>query len=292
MRNRGHNSAFVLVLVLMVLTVATALLAAAARRSGARSLRAAESVRDLQLRWAARSCRRTLLPRAAELLRGAGDQADPIVRDVEHTLTLGELDLRLILGDEQAKASANLLHHRFGVAGLTDSLRLLQADCRRPLIVRPRPVDPAGSTPGPIPDRYGSYDQLLAFEHPSQLLAAEREDGSPTGRFTCWGDGKVNLLRADVDVLRETLAGLLSETQIDTLGEYRLEHPDSSLDGLLRAMEATEEQAADLRPFATDRSACHSLWIIARTPTRQWYRLCIAETAGVGGDSQRWSFQW
>jgi hypothetical protein len=111
------------------------------------------------------------------------------------------------------------------------------------------------------------------------------EERRPTlaDRVTCWGDGRVNLRRAEIPVLREALAGVLSESDLAKLRALR-EGPDAPTSAkLVGQLGLQKDKAKALAARTTGRSACYSLWVIAEGPTRLWHRFYVAGAEGEEG---------
>jgi len=294
-KTHPHNSGFVLLLVLMVLTIAATLLTATARRSGGRMLEARERSRGLRLAWGLRSCRAFCMPAAERLLTEAESDADAPLTRTGRSITLGDLRFDLTITDEQAKANVNLLAHHRGDESLTAALQAMRVDSRNPLPIRLRPAKNGRDrrTISKLPQTYGSYDQLLRFSHPSQLIGGGPGEVPAVSRITCWGSGHVNLKRVEPMVLRQALAGLMTETQIDRLIDYREENRDCTLGEMLGYLEFSHGRIKKLTDsFVTDTSKCHSLWIVARGPTRSWHRLYVQQAGDARNDAQHWTFAW
>jgi len=286
---------FVLLMVLVVLAIAGTILATSARRSGQRALDTKELVRQIQLRWGAISCRDIVFSNVSDIFEHAAEYQDIKSRQVRKPITLGSVKFDLILSDEQAKANINLLAARFGSQGLTAAMRELQADQREILQVflkpgkkhqsiqfttkskRGRKRSKKNELPATVPIVYESYDQLFRYDHPSQLLRIKQEEISPTDRITFWGNGKLNLARADVETLRSVLSGLVTEDQIVTLANCDPADPTFSLQQVIDTSELDTEKAELLTILLTDESECFSLWVIGSVPTRRYYRLFIAD---------------
>ncbi len=303
------NHGFVLLMVLVVLAIAGTILATSARRSGQRALDTIEQVRQVQLRWGSISCRDIAFTNASDIFEQAAEYQDIKSRQVRKPITLGSIQFDLILSDEQAKANINLLAARFGSQGLTATMRELQADQREILRVMLKPGKKHESLqfaprskrgrkraernkiPTAVPVVYESYDQLFLFDHPSQLLREDPEQISPSDRITFWGDGKLNLARADVETLRAVLTGLVTEDQIVTLANCDPNDPTFSLQQVIDTSELDTEKAELLMIFLTDKSECFSLWVIGSVPTRRYYRLFIADK-NIHPAKRSSSFYW
>jgi len=102
----------------------------------------------------------------------------------------------------------------------------------------------------------------------------------------------LNFKRAELPVMREVLAGLLSERQLDELKEFARNVPDCTLEEAFLGLKLPKETAALLRSVLTDTSSCWGLWVIAVGGTRNWYSLYVAQAGDAQNDSQRWLFTW
>jgi len=317
MAQRGHRQArrgFALVMVLLVLVLAGAALAASARRSCDRALAAVEATEQVQLKWAMLSARAVGMAGAETWLTETAEEAEAPVTVARRRVTLGGLQLDLVAADEQAKANVNLLSARGGDGGgrgnsggdadLADALRGLQGRERRALLVQLRPQTPREGVISALARRYESFDQVFAAAEPSALVDAGGEDPCPTDRITCWGNGRVNVRRADREVMRYALAGLVTETELDAMCRLRLERPGCAADEMLAALELPDARLAPLAKAVTDTSLCHSLWIVARPVPgtgaaganrrsgRAWHRLFVVQRGDAENDAGEWTFQW
>src|SRR5262249_7589166 len=146
---------------------------------------------ELQRRWGILSCQRTQLPRVESELAKA-EAANSPVRQIDQTVQLGSLRFELRLSDEQAKVNLNRLVTQISRSQAEQMLQESIVDFRlhMPLLVR-------------LP-RFFSTTQP-SIEHVEQILEAPAGHPviDPTDerliatRFTCWGDGKLNIRRAD-----------------------------------------------------------------------------------------------
>ena len=261
---------------------------------------------ELQVRWGTLSCQSTCLPVAEALLEKANRPGQDPVREIRRAVVLGGLRFRLLLSDDQAKANVNLLARRRGEKALPAILRKLQTDCRSPLTVRlrlgvgatpdaaPRPPQPgqAGAPEPPVPATFSSVEQLFALSHPSELVGRDDREPSVARRVTCWGNGRVNLRRAERPVLRGTLTGLLTETGIAKLEALRRDKPGVTLTEVSQHLALAKDKAEALGQVATDASQCHGLWVIAQGATRSWYSFHVASTGSGEADAAGGPFTW
>ena len=303
----ARRCGFVLLMVLVVLVLAGTVLAATARRSGREALVAAGEMEDLQVAWALRSARAVgqasaetwLAEEAAESRRRDADS--PPVR-AARTVRLGTMEVTIVVTDEEAKASANLLAARGGLEGLASSLRRLMSPCRTAARIELAPATPRAETISAWPRLYQSYAQLYPDNRAADLLGGAAGGSEGLGEadapgvadaVTCWGSGRVNVRRASREVLRQTLAGLATEEEIDRLIRYRQEVPGGSAQEAVAQLDLEDEQRAQaLARALTDVSRCHGLWLTARGSTRSWTELHVRQEGDAENDSGQWSFQW
>ena len=294
-RTERNSRGFVLLMTLVVLAIAGTIMATSARRSGLRALDTREHVRRLQLRWASISCRDITFANAGDIFNTASEYQPIKSIQVRSSITLGSIDFDLILSDEQAKANINLLAARLGPKGLTAAMRELQADQREILQVMLKPgkkrqnlqFTPESrrerrraqkhNIPENVPIVYESYDQVYRYDHPSQLLRYKQDETSPSDRITFWGNGKLNLARAEVETLRSVLTGLVTEAQIISLANCDPSDPTFALAKVIDTSELDTEKASVVTMLLTDKSECYSLWVIGNVPSRRYYRLFIAD---------------
>ena len=314
MAQRGRRQSrrgVALVMVLLVLVLAGTALAASARRSCDRALAAVEATERVQLKWAVLSARAVGTAGAETWLAEEAEALEAPVAVARRRVVLGGLQLDLVAGDEQAKANVNLLSARGGDGGgrggdadLADALRGLQGRERRALLVQLRPQTPREGVISALPRRYQSFDQVFASAEPSALVDPLGAAPCPADRITCWGNGRVNVCRADREVMRHALAGLATETELDAMCRLRLDRPGCTADEMLAALELPDARLAPLAKAVTDASSCHSLWIVARPVAktraargdresgRTWHRLFVVQQGDAENDAGEWTFQW
>jgi len=230
-----------------------------------------------------------LLPQSRLYLTDATGRPRTFAR---HELSLGSLSLTLVFGDEQAKANVNVLAREQGRDGL--ELRLLEAQrgLRRPAAIQLPPttagIAPVGNAVSPrSPMIFLSYDQLFAGSHPADWFDSDWPDQSPTVRLTCWGDGRMNVRTAPREVLHLALQRVAGEAAISTIVKLRQENPFVSLQSVLKALDLPPEKAARVSRLLCDRSETMSLWVVARSPQRQYYRFYVGS-----GPANTLTFGW
>lgn len=309
-RRQRHGVA--ILMALLVVALAGGVLGVCARRSAQSALAAGEDLQQLQLRWAGIGIREVILPQLPGLLERARRPHEEPALSTELALTLGCLDVRVLIADEQAKANVNTLGSQMDDASLAQTLQQLQAMSHQPLAVeiraaaratrRPTLARPSASAaqssnprrarssgPGQIAPtgdgRFVSFDQFIRFDHPRRLLVDPAR--SLAGQITCWGDGRINWHVADEPALRAVLGNLLSGAQVRKLMDLRRK-PDLKAGQAIAELALTKEKAEAVAALLADQSQCHSAWVVLSNRQRQWYRLYV--TQGEGG--RQWSYAW
>jgi len=263
---------YVLAAVLVSLLVATLTLAILARSSLQLAGEALVRERQLQARWGAISCQKTLLPLAAPLFNAMdGRESVDTVRSrgrwprIDRVIELGGLQFKLTLADEDAKVNLNSLYHFQGRAHVqryvtqqvrgsrTLDVRLLPM-CRR---VDPRAAIEADEA---LPPAFQSWGQVFDLSRARPLAAGRLAPRQWTGSMTCWGQGRLNVRRAPdeavVSVCRLTISDGVTRR---LLRKYRENRHD-----IARVAEQVGIDAEDrvvLEQLLTDQSACYSLWM-------------------------------
>jgi hypothetical protein len=295
---RTRQPGYVLVMVLVVLAMAGSVLAASACRTSRQVLDAGESERRLQRKWLNASAQKVVLDRAEEILIGEPDIAgrpsyDPPAVARRFTLAAGGVTFDLVVADEQAKANVNMLAKRRADTGnLDEALRVLQADSRTFLPVRLRPSPTRKVRATTVPIIYETFDQCLALDGPWQLVSAEATERAAGDAITCWGGGKINFKRASLAAMREVCSGCLDDGQVDTLVRLRGQDPKTTLSGALALLKLSEKTRDEAMAVLTDASHCHSLWVIARDTTRDYYRLYVDQYGDPDCETGRYTYAW
>jgi hypothetical protein len=282
------------------------------------ALEARTAVEELKGRWAVTTCRATFLARAEEVLdraeRGKGKAGRPgekyrsaPVAELHVACTLAGLDYELVFTDEQAKLNVNrLLDETSRAETHTVLKRFVGRDggrpCEWPIDVNLR-LQPAGentSAADPFPMRVGGYGQVFDDVSPGVLVTDGRTAGL-AGAITCWGDGRVSLLRAPDDVIEQVCERALGRRAVAALLRARRRDPYRPLSDTLEDLdEIDESERPAVRERLTDRSTCHGLWVIARGAQRTWYTLAVGVADGDpdGSDAgalpitRRYEFEW
>jgi hypothetical protein len=306
----------VLLVALGLLVLSATLLVSIGRAAVDHALRARRAEAELQRRWSVVSARVAVLAGADETLTRLEQEVHRPLPVYRTTVRLGDETLELILSDEQAKANVNAL---IGSAGRGDAeTRLREAiagsGLTNAVMLRPGMAPP--------PDRSGGlarfvdgFGQMFDRVAPQQLTGVGER--SPANVLTCWGDGAINVVRASRPSLALAAGGQINEVAIGRLMKARdaaYAPPEQARMSLAprRANDEGDGQpvsrsgdavssllsraridgAVRGRVAMTGRSTCHSLWVIATSPTgRRQYSLFVLDES-VGGERQVRSFAW
>jgi len=307
---------------LLLLAIAAVLMGRVGRLSSEAALTTNAERNALQRRWARRSVRQTLLPHADPLIRQASKPGQPARPSVSHTLELGRLTVHCVLADERAKLDLNQLLQRRGEASVREAIgqlltrrgQGLRVDLK-PIPVRQGTSDASGGEAGDPQGelRLPSFGQVFAKSEPRALIgfanASRGEAVSRGARFrgarfqkdalpelpgaallTCWGNGRANIRRAPIAVLRQYLNPPLTLSHIEQLQELRQQQPRLSVHQLMEALGLDQARRQRVRPLITDRSESYSLWQIMVAQGRRHHYLAI-QRAGEGSPELT-TFAW
>ena len=293
MTKHSCNSAFALVIVLLVIVISGTVLASCARYSCQKALEASEAQQDLQMRWGAVSCKEVVLPAAESVLQESteGDVPALVERPSRYlSLSFGGMAYHLLLSDEQAKMNVNTTLRYRGSQGAAESLAVLQQDMPVPLLLRGDGKETGQRDSEPT--SYSFFDDLLVYDHPTQLVSPVAPAQRISGKITFWTDGRINFRRVSTQVFQEAMKGLVDDSLLGGLLQIRESLPDCTLGEALSQMELKSSQRNELLRHITDQSSCYSLWVVVEGPTRLWHRLYISSPRGFLGNQTTRSYAW
>lgn len=295
-RTRG----FVLVMTLVLLMLAVASMVGLARRSALAALGASDSEKLLQRRWLIRSVQATLLAQAERIfIEQERRWPDQPAGRVERTVQVDVFKLRLVLADEQAKVNLNaLLQGKPPPQALQSIKRLLPAGSNHgqpEAEIRLRP-DPSNKSLAPE-DRDAATPMFVTFgqvfDAPTpQWLMGDRDHAGASSLMTCWGDGRLNLLRADAWSTHALLDGVIGELAVDRLLTALGRQPRPTVAQLVAGLSLTEAQRRSVAGLLADRSTCHSLWVELSDTQRAWHELAVRNVPGDNAPPRDWLFRW
>jgi type II secretory pathway component PulK len=304
-----RNRAYVLLTVLLLLTLAAVVLAGVCRLAVGQSLDATAASDELQRKWGTLGCRDTLLPRAENVIELEETPANP-VRRVHADFNLGTEQFSVDIGDEQSKANVNEIFALQGKARAEQTVRQLVAStgglkprfrlitgtklpAKSAAAVAPQPSDPDSRPPDPsgrMLRLFGSWSEVfdgVGFDdlHPGN-------PGAVTCDLTCWGDGRLNVLRASAPAVTAVCGPTLSPDQISRLLVLRARLGDNAtVDQLLAGAHVGTGDALNLAGRLTVTSATHCLWVVTRDHSGVGRSLFVQDASNPG-DVRSFAFQW
>jgi hypothetical protein len=293
---------------LVLVLVAGVAMTSIARRSIMGALEAQEDAAELKRRWAALSIHRTFLDRSEELFvqtYGGGDAGEDArdgrgVQPAEFRVNcrLADVDYELVFTDEQAKLNINHLlaesTHAEAQSTISKLLTKVSDAYDATSAVRLRTIEPGNES-----DNHrgrtltlGGYAQVFESASPERLVGGRLHTGL-TAAITLWGDGKVNVRRADKAVIREACERALGPDVARALVDILQEEPSAPLPELLTKLQKRVDcEPTEVKRYLTDESRCHGLWIIAREPQRAWHAFSVKVDGGEQGMLRRIDFRW
>lgn len=283
-RTRTHGasprSGFVLLLVLALIVVAGLVSAGVARRSLLIALESVKGADDLQARWARVSLQQSVLLQADAILmaemsrRPAEDRTRNHYADME--IQLAGKGYRLRIADEEAKANLNTIFYTQGESSVTRNVRVFAGESSDLAVsLRPFAVGDAAERL-PVFDSWGQIFHLASGPDsahiPAKLMQA-------TTNLTCWGSGRLNVVRSP-DIVADLLLRPLDQTGLmDRMNQARGARGTRSLNDLVEQLRQNPRDAA-FADMISLRSGCFSLWIRVQDGLSQHYELHVAEQTG------------
>ena len=306
-RRRGY----VLLVALGLLVLSATLLVSIGRAAVDHALRARRAEAELQRRWSVVSARVAVLAGADETLTRLEQEFHRPLPVYRTTVRLGDETLELVLSDEQAKANVNaLIASAAGKSGAETRVREAVAGSGLTNAVLMRPSMLPTDRPGGLPRSVDGFGQIFDRVGPQQL--AGLGEAAPVNVLTCWGDGAINVMRASRGSLALAAGGQINEVAIGrlikardaayappeqarmSLSPQRTDQPVSRSGDAVTSLlsRARIDAAARGRVAMTSRSTCHSLWVIATSPSgRRTHSLFVLD-ASIAGERQVRSFAW
>jgi len=279
-RQKQEQKGFVLVVVLAMLVIAAILSVGMVRRSLDQSVAAAKKADELQRRWGEISLRHTVLNRAEILLRTAELTQGTKRPTLQTTVNLGNRSFYLVLSDEQAKLNLNTAF-RYGKENAVRQA-LFEEAVMLPIQIRP---DPRATANSPYPSAFASWGQFFDFAVFANSSEKNYMQLTQLGeRITCWGNGQLHMNRAEDETIRSVCELVAPPQSVSALLELRQEHPDWNLERLIREVDVPDRDRRSFRQVLTDRSRCHSLWMITQDANRSWARLDIKNAENTFGN--------
>ena len=280
-----------LIMTLVMISVAALASVGLARRSLLFAQQAIESQRDLQRRWGARSCRELVLENAASLLTDLEelhidkDQPWPAPATASAVITLGGMEYRLWLSDEDAKLNLNTLTSRMRdkrrqfLFELIEDFAMLELKPDLGVSAQQRKI------------WFTSWGQVIPMDRVWQQQSIQPVIGL-TQQVTCWGSGKLNLRRVSDQVLLLVASEVIDQETASDLLELRREAPEVEVREVVASLALRRSEQAKLRRWLTDESSCFSLWLELEDRGRRRYHHWVQGDRAAGPQESTISFSW
>ncbi len=258
---RKVRSGYVLVLVLVTLILAATCLVQLASRTRERRVQGIDAVESLQEKWGQLSCERATLGQAAAHFERVEKNTMPSVdspfpSQVRQSLEFGGMRFDMLVADENAKASLNLV---LEVSAESDEVKTgrREIDATLRALVPPRFVTELQLRPT-LPSQY--WGQIFDLQAIQQRHDRVRVLAEATQRISLTGLGPLNVRRAQKDVIRAVAASVVPEGQADRIVETLAETPNSDVEIVLRRTIKDKAEREMLALLLSDRSANFSVW--------------------------------
>ncbi len=286
-RRPASGRGYILLVTLGLLVLSTTLLVAVGRAAVRHATQARFDQQQLQRKWGLSSVRAATLPFSESILTWTEAARHAPVPSLRADIVLGGDTFSVVVSDEQAKADVNEMLQRFSPTSV--EARLVQGLSGTPMYghVRLRPGDASPRVTG--------FGQVFDDVSPGPVLSAAKD-------LTLWGDGGLNLMRADEPALRMSLAPSLSQLQISRLVQVRnqtLASPGTGRPAAAntttppaRAAAGAVQQVLDAAKISprdrarlplVARSTCHSVLLILNDGRRLWYDLTVSDESDPAG---------
>ncbi len=295
----GRRQGFVLVMVLILLTVAALSLAGLARRSLQIAADAADAQAEFERKWQTATLQQALLANADAILRSHhaasldtaaedGEAVWPETALVEGRIDAGRYEYHFVLADEDAKVNLNQVLRQDRDALRTVVMQLRPASTSHALI--PVPVE---SLPRDKRGRYvlQSWGQVFVPAESGFGKSGGRLIRDATRQLTCWGSGRLNIVRATDESIQVLCGLLLSPRVVDRLLKTRADGGVASLEDLIGRMELKAEERFIFQRLLTDRTNCFTLWLTISNGRREWTKLVVSQS-DRGNPAMFQSFTW
>ena len=294
---REHRSGYILLIVLTMILMAGLLATSAAHHGLMATTQSALAEKELQRRWGVVSGRQSVLTRAEILLKRRELQRRDDERmppRLETSIFLADVRFHLFLADEQAKLNLNAVFSERGERHVDRVIHEL-ADFSGSVVTSELNPHPHAVSGRPHPPAFDSWGQVFCYDRSRNPRSAKELPlviMKATEMLTCWGDGKLNVSRAELAVLHATCRSIVNPEAARRFVETWVRNPHWNLDRLLGGTDLTRDEQRILRRCLTDRSQCHSLWIHMESGGRREAVLNLGQTSGQGGDCRITTVHW
>jgi hypothetical protein len=249
---------YCLVLTVLLLAIASTLLLTTSRRTIRAAMNADQGARDLQREWGVRSIARELSGHAAEVLEEVEKEKHHPIPTETIKLDLGKLSFEIRISDEDAKLHVATLLEQNTPEQAARQLR--QCLSHSPLASRVA-LGPSQSL-RPESGRQVSFGDVFVSPTLQELTDRNRQP-AVSDQLTCYGSGKLNLLRASDQTLRIALNDAIGALAVSRLMVLRQQDNLLSLPQMIDSLILSEAQQHQARQLLSMNSQSYSILILA-----------------------------
>lgn len=263
MRGQGRTfsrKGFLLLIVVVMIAVAALMLTSTASTGMRVAATALQEERKMRDRWAVTSLQRYLMSAAPKLLsRTQVDSPDHVEPEwsVWRDVTLADKRWRVIVSDESAKMNLLLTSRQLGHEAAEEAIERL--------------ISGRGSlaATGNAASEHSSrrWDAWLEGRRTDAPHSA-RQLAMATQNVTLWGDGRVNVTRADRSTIDVAWRQLFGRAAPEAMHHLRGERPPPSSERLISGLGLRETQAKKASRWFSTTSSCFSVWVFCETDRR------------------------
>lgn len=301
-RKPARRRGFLLLVVVACVTIATIGMVGTANQSLRLARQAMAAQSELQQRWGALSCERTLLSGAPTIFKEFDARARraksklPVPSTVRASVLLGGVRYDMLLADEDAKVNLNAVYHWRGLIHVQRTVQQLVGPGLLPVRLMAEASSASLGKPlGTRSPKRGPEVQVApppAFRGWGQVfdLAAARPVGAGTERLpdltrrmTCWGRGRMNVRRAADELVLEACRLVLADGAARRLLRKYREDPQRDIRSVMEQVELSAADAAALTDLLGNESWCYSLWgkTTATGLTKHWFAVAEWDDEGA-----------
>ena len=271
--NRRQSAGAILVLVLLLIALCGAVTSQIASRVIRLSGQAADAQVEAQRRWAAVSMRRTFLNMAPKILANLSQDPNirlPPVQQRSISVVLGPDRYSVTIQDESAKVPIGRVLTKFPIEQVKPLIRSLAGSG-----VSLRNVFPAQPT---------RMSDIIDRKYSGDTSASIRYWQSTSQQMTLWSDGKMNVMTAYPESLKELWQLKFKSTIPDSVLEMRNQEHSNDVSDSVQGLGLSENQSSFMLDWFTVSSSTYSVWINTESGSKSFTAIYVRRRANGFAD--------
>ncbi|MEM6689189.1 MAG: hypothetical protein AAF664_07170 [Planctomycetota bacterium] len=267
---RFHRQGVVLLMVIAVFVVCLMTMAVVARRTLELSRSAAEQTRDLQRRWAVASAEAQVFPLAERIFkerieaRVKNGNLEPLTT-LRDALTLNNVTIDMLIGDEDAKLNLNLLHRSGGASDVEKALRdTIPPSAFSAVRLRPLEANSGGQSGMRF---YPSWGQVFDLERLGQQTGTTLTLPNLCDRLTVDGSQALNIRRATDEAISSVAELVVPAATADRFVDRYRSTPAADVELLILTTVRNRRDQERLKALFSQESSNFSMWVNASSRT-------------------------